>query len=248
MAERQGLELAIDKLRLLKNKPISFDDTLFLYQPTINEISDALGENGDQEFYNGLWVMCSVAMDMPSVMYDTFKKNFMKVSDWEFFRMLAPSTNPNILGLILKEADGNGFSFYGFGEYERDLNGTKDIVLYRPEFVDEETGREYSEMMIDENLYKKFIPYIREMIGFVHKGKMAGNRNTLKILIDLDRSDRKKAQKKKNEDDSTIFNMIVSLVNTEECSYNYETIYDLTIYQILKSYQQILNNCLATVP
>ena len=210
---------------------------LFLHQPTIDEIIDVLGDNGDQEFYNGLWVMCSAAYDMPSVMYD-MKKNFMKVSDWEFFRMMIPSVNPDVLALCLKESDGSGFTFQGFGEYERELDGVKDIVLYRPQFEDEE-GNNKSEMMIDEKFYLNMIPTIQEMIGFIHKGKKAGNRQTLKLLIDLDRKDRQKAARKKDDSESSIFNMIVSLVNTEECSYNYDTIYDLTIYQLLKSFQQI---------
>lgn len=217
---------------------ISFENTLFLHQPTLNEITDVLGENGDMEFYNGLWLMCSCAYDMPSVLYD-MKKNFMKVSDWEFFRMMAPSVNPDVLSLILKEADGSGFSFYGFGEYEREQNDIKDIVLYRPEMQDEETGEIKPEMLIDETFYLRMIPTIREMIGFVHKGKKAGNRQTLKLLIELDKKDRAKASKKKDSNESSIFNMVVSLVNTEECSYNYESIFDLTIYQLLKSFQQI---------
>ena len=217
---------------------ISFDDILFLHQPTLNEIAEQLGENGDTEFYNGLWLMCSAAYDMPSVLYD-MKKNFMKVSDWEFFRMMAPSVNPDILSMILKESDGSGFSFYGFGEYERELGEVKDIVLYRPEMIDKETGEIKPAMMIDETFYLRMIPTIREMIGFNHKGKKAGNRQTLKLLIDLDKKDRQKAAKKKDSDESSIFNMVVSLVNTEECLYNYDTIFDLTIYQLLKSFQQI---------
>lgn len=216
---------------------ISFDDVLFLHQPTLNEITEALGENGDSEFYNALWLMCSAAYDMPSVMYD-MKKNFMKVSDWEFFRMMAPTTNPEVLSLILKESNGSGFSFFNFGEYERELNGVKDIVLYRPEYEDED-GNIIPEMMIDEQFYLKMIPVIQEMIGFTHKGKKAGNRSTLKLLIELDKKDRAKAARKKDSDESSIFNMVVSLVNTEECKYNYETIFDLTIYQLLKSFQQI---------
>lgn len=216
---------------------ISFDDILFLHQPTLNEITEALGENGDSEFYNALWLMCSAAYDMPSVLYD-MKKNFMKVSDWEFFRMMAPTTNPEILSMILKESDGSGFSFFNFREYERELNGVKDIVLYRPSYEDED-GNIIPEMLIDEQFYLKMIPTIQEMIGFTHKGKKAGNRHTLKLLIDLDKKDRAKTARKKDSNESSIFNMVVSLVNTEECKYNYETIFDLTIYQLLKSYQQI---------
>lgn len=229
--------MGIDKLRLLRNKPVSFEDRLFLHQPTLDEISDELGDNGDQEYYNSLWLLCSAAYDMPSFLYDSMKKNFMNVSDWEFFRIVAPSVNPDVLALILKEADGSGFSFYGFGEYEREENGKKDTVLYRPETIMED-GTILHEMLIDEDFYKKFIPTIQEMIGFAHTGKKAGNKTTLKLLIDLDRKDRAKAQKRKGSE-SSIFNMVISLVNTEECKYNYETIFDLTLYQILKSYQQI---------
>lgn len=217
---------------------ISFGDVLFLHQPTLNEITEVLGENGDTEFYNGLWLMCSAAYDMPSIMYD-MKKNFMKVSDWEFFRMMAPSVNPEILSLILKEPDGSGFTFEGFGEYERDLEGVKDIILYRPEITGKLGKVIKPEMIIDETFYLRMIPTIREMIGFVHKGKKAGNRHTLKLLIELDKKDRAKAAKKKDGDESSIYNMVVSLVNTEEFQYNYETVFDLTVYQLLKSFQQI---------
>lgn len=199
---------------------------------------EELGDNGDTDFYNGLWLMCSAAYDMPSVMYD-MKKNFMKVSDWEFFRMMAPSVDPKILSLVLKESDGSGFTFEGFGEYTRQIGEDEDIVLYRPPKKDRWGKVIKSEMVIDESFYLQMIPTIREVIGFTHKGKKAGNRHTLKLLIELDKKDRAKAEKKKDSEESSIFNMVVSLVNTEECSYDYETIYDLTIYQLLKSFQQI---------
>ena len=83
--------MGTDKVRLLRNQRIiSFNDQLFLNQPTIGDIDDALDVNGIGEYYNGLWLMCSCAYDMPSILYDKMKKDYRKVSDWEFFRMMAP--------------------------------------------------------------------------------------------------------------------------------------------------------------
>ena len=36
-----------------------------------------------------------------------------------------------------------------------------------------------------------------------------------------------------------IYDIIISLVNTEEFSYTYDTVYDLTLYQLMKSFTQI---------
>ena len=231
--------MAIDKLRLLRNKrSINFSGQLFLNQPTIGEIDELLDEDGISEYYNGLWLLCSCAYDMPSILYDKMKKDYRKVSDWEFFRMMAPSVSPDILAMTFKESDGSGFSFYGFGEYERELDGKKDIVLYRPEHTDEVTGEVKPEFLFDESLYQAIVPYLRFMIGFNHKFKPKADAGTAKTIVMLDRKDREAASRKKN-DESSIFDMILSCVNTEECSYDYETIWNLTIVQLFKTFQQI---------
>ena len=238
--------MATDRLRLLRNKRrIVFNTTfqersfeLILNQPTIGEIDDVLEEDGVNEYYNGLWLLCSCAYDMPSVLYDKMKRDYRKVSDWEFFRMIAPTVSPDILAMTLLEADGSGFSFYGFKEYVRTLDGVEDIVLYRPQIEDEETGEVYSEFVFDENLYKAIVPYLRLIVGFTHKFKPKADAGTAKTIVMLDRKDREIAARKKG-DDSSMFDMIMSCINTEECSYDYDSIWNLTIFQLFKSFQQI---------
>ena len=232
--------MALDKLRILRNKrSISFNDQLFLHQPTIGEIDDTLSEDGINEYYNGLWLLCSCAYDMPSIVYDKLKRDYRHVSDWEFFRIMAPTISPDILALTLKEANGSGFSFYGFGEYKRDLDGVEDIVLYRPEIKNEETNEVIAaEFCFDESLYQSMIPYLRVLVGFSHKFKPKADAGTAKTTVMLDRKDREAAARKKSSD-SSLFDMIISCVNTEECSYNYETIWNLTVFQLFKSFQQI---------
>ena len=104
-------------------------------------------------------------------------------------------------------------------------DGTSDIVLYN------------EKLLIDEDLYKQFISYVKAMIGFEHSGKKAGNEITRRTLIELDRKQRRRDAKKQYE--SILFNGIISLVNTEEFKYNYKTVFDITLFQFTKSLIQI---------
>ena len=77
------------------------------------------------------------------------------------------------------------------------------------------------------------------MIGYVLKREKAANKFTKMILIEEDRQKRELNASKPFV--SSLLPIIVSLVNTEEFSYKYEDAFDVTIYQLMKSYLQIQN-------
>lgn len=206
-----------DKLLILRGNPIKICDGVVVQQPTIGEIADA----GGQDFFGAVWQLCSSAYDMPS-MFDDMGLDFMEIDDWTYFRMVSRAYTPQQTSLILGDLDLSSFQ-----EMQRNMeNGETDIVLYNGEII------------IDEPIYRALISVLREMVGFSHQGKKAGNSATKKLLIMDDRK-RRKRQAKKDESDSMIFDMVISLVNTEEFFYDYETVYDLTFYQLLKSFVQI---------
>ena len=66
--------MQVDKLKLLRGKPIVISDLLTLYQPTLGDIE----EFGESKFMNIFWLMCSSAWDMPSV-YADMGIDFMSV-------------------------------------------------------------------------------------------------------------------------------------------------------------------------
>lgn len=204
-----------DRLRLLQGKPIEIADGIVVYQPPIEEMIDG-------DFFSALWQLCCSAYDMPSLL-DDIGLDFMQIDDWTFFRMMCHTCTPESTRCVLGDLDLSSFQ-----EMERTDNttGDKDIVLYNGEII------------IDEDVYKRFVAILRELIGFSHSGKKAGNSATKKILIMDDRKRRNRRQKSEGND-SLIFDMIVSLVNTEEFSYDYKTVFDLTFYQLLKSFTQI---------
>ncbi len=206
----------IDKLLLLSGEPIVICEGLTLYQPTLGEIRDY----GESRFYNTFWTLCAAPWDMPSAL-DDVGINFMKISEWELFTSTALALSTESTKLIFGDLD-----FSKFQLMKRDKkDGTSDVVLYN------------DELLIDEDLYKQFIQYVKAMIGFEHSGKKAGNEVTRRTLIELDRKQRRRDAKKQHE--SILFNGIISLVNTEEFKYNYQTVFDITLFQFTKSLVQI---------
>lgn len=207
----------IDKLVVLSGEPVTVCEGVTLYQPTLREIK----EYGESKFFSIFWTFCSSPWDMPS-MLDDMGINFMEISEWELFRSIAVGLRKETTKLIFGELD-----FSKMKPMERNKDGNTDVVLY-----DADSG-----LVLGEDEYKVFIAYVREMIGFEHSGKKAGNEYTRKALIIDDRKQRKRNAKKPYK--SVLFDGIISLVNTEECTYDYHTIFDMTLYQFTKSFTQV---------
>lgn len=228
MAEEK---IAIDRLSFLRGKPIKISDLVTLYQPTIGQIEEV----GEQKFLNTFWIMCSCAWDMPATFAD-MGIDFMSVSDWQFFIQAVRNFSVEDTRLILGDID---FSKLLPMEYRVNQDDTEpQIVLVNPEPIIV-NGIKYdpAQYIFTEELYHQMIPYIREMIGFSHKGRKAMNKTTAMILI---MDDRKQRSRHKNDPYESMFhNGIISLVNTEEFPYTYETVFDLTMYQFTKSLIQI---------
>lgn len=221
----------IDRLQFLRGKPIKISDLVTLYQPTIGQIAEV----GEQKFLNTFWIMCSCAWDMPATFAD-MGIDFMSVSDWQFFIQAVRNFPVEDTRLILGDID---FSKLLPMEYRKNEDDTEpQIVLVNPEPITI-NGIEYqpAQYIFTEELYHQMIPYIREMIGFTHKGRKAMNKTTAMILI---MDDRKQRSRHKNDPYESMFhNGIISLVNTEEFPYTYETVFNLTMYQFTKSLIQI---------
>lgn len=205
----------MDQLSILRGKPIVIDETVTLSQPTIDQIC----EFGEQRFFSTFFTLCSIPSDMKSALWDA-NLDFMKVSDWQLFLMLSRNFSQADTSLIFGDLD---FQSMEMMKYP----ATGEIVLT--------DGTKY----ITEASYSTFIPYVREMIGYVLKREKAGNKITKMILIDEDRQNRQRNAEKPFS--STLLPIIISLVNTEEFPYKYEEAFGVTVYQLMKSYMQIQN-------
>lgn len=235
MAEENKVDVEnqfeVDKLKVLSGEPIKISDLLTIYQPTIRQIKDA----GEQKVLNTLWMMCSCAWDMPSAFAD-MGIDFMSVSDWQFFIQTVQSFSVDITRLVFGDLDFQKLKPMSFKQSEDDTEGQIVLVNIEPMTIGEVTYQP-AQYIFTEELYHQMIPYVREMIGFQHKGRKAKNRATAQILVMDDRKQR--ARHKDEPYESMFHNGIISLVNTEEFPYTYSTVLDITMYQFTKSLIQI---------
>ena len=222
----------VDKLKVLSGEPIKISDLLTIYQPTLREIKDV----GEQKVLNTLWMMCSCAWDMPSA-FDDMGIDFMSVPDWEFFIQTVQSFPLEITRLVFGDLDFQKLKPMKLKLNEDDEEPQIVLINIEEPMIIGETTYQPLQYIFTEELYHLMIPYVREMIGFQHKGRKAANRATAKILIMDDR--RQRNRHKDDPYESMFHNGIISLVNTEEVPYTYATVLDITMYQFTKSLIQI---------
>ena len=223
--------MEVDRLKLLRGKPIKISDLLTIYQPTIGEIEEV----GEQKVFNTLWLMCSCAWDMPSAFAD-MGIDFMSVSDWEFFIQTIQSSSLELTRLVFGDLDFQKLRPMKLKKNEDDTEPQIVLVNIEPMQIGD-IVYEPAQYIFTEQMYQEMIPYVREMIGFQHKGRKAKNKTTAQILVMDDRKQR--ARHKDEPYESMFHNGIISLVNTEEFPYTYETVFDITMYQFTKSLIQI---------
>ena len=220
-------KVQVDKGKIIRGKPIVINDFITIYQHTIGEILDF----GEQQFFTTFHTMCSAPWDMPS-MLDDMGIFFMDITDWECFVMMRSIFTKEATSILLGDLDISSFQI----KPRLKENITEDT----PEDEQFEiTLEDDAGHIIDESIYRLLIAYISEIINFSHKNKKPGNKTTAKILIEDDRRERKRIAEKDKPYESFIYDSVISLVNTEELSYTYETIFDLTLYQFTKSLIQI---------
>ena len=215
----------IDKGRIIRGKPIVLNDFITIYQHSIGEILDF----GEQGFMSTFHTMCSAPWDMPS-MLDDMGVFFMDITPWEMFIMMRSLYNQKATELFFGDLDISSFQpmVRPKNEEEELTEGNNEIILC-----------DVNGNIIDEKTYEYLIAYVSEIINFQHKNKKPGNKTTANILLQDDRKERKRAEEKDKPYESFIYDTVISLVNTEELSYTYETIFDLTLYQFTKSLIQI---------
>ena len=220
-------KIQIDKGKIIRGKPIILNDFITIYQHPIGEILDF----GEQQFFTTFHTMCSAPWDIPS-MLDDMGIFFMDITPWECFVMMRSIYPKESTSILLGDLD-----IASFQPVPRIKEGiteeTPENEMYEIVLQDEQ------EHIIDENIYNQLISYISEIINFQHKNKKPGNKATAEIMIMDDRKERKRSVEKDKPYESFIYDSVISLVNTEECSYNYDTIFDLTLYQFTKSLIQI---------
>lgn len=195
---------------------IPINDFISVRIPTVGEVFD------DEDNYYGLaYTITATPYDMMAQL-DDVGIDFTTIDDWELFLLSFSTIRQSDTSLLFGDLD--------FTNFVPSVNVQNGTIILR----DSDTGIE-----IDKLLHVKICEAIRKIHGWERTNKRPGNAEAKDYLLKkAHKAMRRRAREKQQ---SHIEDLIVSLVNTEQFSYTYETVRNISVYQFNRSVIQIVN-------
>ena len=183
----------------------------------MNEIFDF----GDQKYYSIVQTLVATPFDL-MVELDDIGIDYETITDYQLFILMMESIAVNEDDTSILFGDLN---LKGFQEAVNPQNGEK--VLWSKD----------NDIVIDQMIALEICNAIRKIHFWEAPIGRAGNAEAKRYLIERNRKKKKRLAKKPYK--SFLESMIISLVNTEEFPYNYETVMELSVYKLNASWRQI---------
>lgn len=207
----------VQKPNLLRISDYEINDKISVHVPTVNEIFDF----GDQKYYSIVQTLVATPFDL-MVELDDIGIDYETITDYQLFILMMESIAVNEDDTSILFGDLN---LKGFQEAVNPQNGEK--VLWSKD----------NDIVIDQMIALEICNAIRKIHFWEAPIGRAGNAEAKRYLIERNRKKKKRLAKKPYK--SFLESMIISLVNTEEFPYNYETVMDLSVYKLNASWRQI---------
>lgn len=207
----------IQKPNLLKVRNYKVNDKISVHVPTVDEIFDF----GDQKYYSIVQTLVATPFDL-MVELDDIGIDYETITDYQLFILMMESIAVNEDDTSILFGDLN---LKGFQEAVNPQNGEK--VLWSKD----------NDIVIDQMIALEICNVIRKIHFWEAPIGRAGNAEAKRYLIERNRKKKKRLAKKPYK--SFLESMIISLVNTEEFPYNYETVMELSVYKLNASWRQI---------
>lgn len=202
-------------LSLLYKDSCPITDDISVRIPSVREIVE-----NEQEYYDLVSMLTSMPIDM-MVQLDDAGINFAEISEYDLFLMLFNSVRAIDTSLIFGDLDLSGFT-----PAIHEESGT--VVL-----IDPDSGAKF-----DPLVQGKIAATLRRIHHLEKNTKRPGNEEARTYMIQ--RAREKQRRRKKAARESQLEPLIVSMVNTEQFKYNYETVLDMNIFQFNESVRQII--------
>lgn len=214
----------IKKLDLLCGDPYFINEYIQIYQPTLREIKNY----GENEYWSLAHSLTATSYDY-RFQLDDIGIFYEDVEDFTIFCRVASSLTKEESEILF----GKNIDFENdFEIMVKQLGDEQELV-----FRNIDMGYD-----IDKVIYELIVGYIRKLHGFKRNFKRAGNKTAMKFYMEDERKMLEmQAQQTKNEEDSSMFEPLIStLVNLPGFKYDYETVWDLKLYQFMDAVQRNL--------
>lgn len=206
----------MDELSLLYGAPIRINDRISVAQPTISEIASI----GESVYFAGVYTLCATPSDYKVQLWDN-GVDWTEVDDFVLFQTVYKTVDPRVIALLLP-----GIPLLDMVRaVTRDSN---DMCLVSKD----------GNIVIDETVYLSIADALRKSNSITKNVDNPGNLTTKKFMLNKERRriERALSEQKKR---SSLEPIISSLVNCEHFKYDYSTVWNLTLYQLMDALQQI---------
>ena len=201
---------------LLYADKIDIDSVISVRIPTVGEVMK------DADAFMGLAGLITATPYDCLVELDDAGIDFSKISDFDLFLMN--------YGRLAQLDTAILFGDFDFGAYK--MQQVEGGYL----LVDEASGHKINWVM-----HRKIASAIRKMLGTKRNTKKPGNDEARRYMIERARIKRDRARSKKSSDRlSFMESKIAAIVNSSGSSYTYESIKEITLFQLTTSFEQIV--------
>lgn len=217
------------EISLLNKRQYQLDDKITITIPTLREIKGNGLENGrdddENDYYSVLQLFFTTPSDCIAPLHE-MGIDFTTYTDYQLFLLLYTITDKE----TIRKVSPLMFKNFNFADFEISENkSTGQIVLYNS--IDDVEINEFkykwlSTIFCTVHLYTKRRPII------------PGNETAKNYIIERALAKAKFNKKKKTS--SHLDSLILALVNNANFKYNFETVYNLTVYDFNASARQIM--------
>ena len=200
---------------LLYKKELPINEDISIMIPSVGEVLE-----NEEEYYGLISVLTATPYDMMAQLDDA-GIDFTSIDDYELFLLTFPTIKEQDTSLL--------FGPLALGRFMPCVNVENNMVVLRSV----ETGA-----IVDKGVYWQICEALRRIHHLKRNNRTPGNDATKRYLIDRQR--KKINQHKRDADGSHLESLIVALVNTEQFSYSFDTVRDMSIYQFNESVQQVI--------
>ena len=204
---------------LLYKDKIDINQNIHVAIPYLGDVID-----NEDEYYGLVTMLTAMPIDLMLVL-DKAGIDFSTINDYELFLRLFPEiqeTPKEITRLVFGDLD--------LTKFKLDINQQNGMIILN----NKDDG-----IIVDRAIHGKIAATLRYLHNIEKDRRTPANESAKKYL--LERAKVKSERNKKKKRDSQLESLIISMVNTEQFKYDFDTVRNLTIYQFNKSVKQILH-------
>lgn len=205
----------IDKLLLFQGKPYRISNLVSVNNPTLGQIADF----GEERYWNLVTHLCATSFDY-RLLLDETGIDYVDIDDWTMFYNMYRTFDYEETKILLPSIDFSTLHLY--------KNDESDQVVMM---------NDTDEIVINDAIYYELIEFIRNCHGLERNFKIPGNKTAREIYMREAREVRDLAGRKKFK--SHLEPLISALCNIEGFKYNFDTIWDLSIYAFMDAIRRI---------